>query len=93
MKTYIHAHGFEIWQSIVDGYKEPTIPPISEREIKIGQNNSKSTNALMNVLDESVYTKVLHCKSVREIWDKLQNIYEAYSKVKEDKSSNLYRSV
>jgi hypothetical protein len=24
MKTYIQAHGFEIWQSIVDGYTTPT---------------------------------------------------------------------
>jgi hypothetical protein len=21
MKTYVHAQGFEVWQSIVDGYK------------------------------------------------------------------------
>jgi hypothetical protein len=26
MKTYIQAHGFEIWQSIVDGYTTPTVP-------------------------------------------------------------------
>jgi hypothetical protein len=35
MKTYIQAQGFEIWQSIVDGYKEPTVPPTNEREIKL----------------------------------------------------------
>jgi hypothetical protein len=85
MKTYIHAHGFEIWQSVVDGYKEPTVPPTNERAIKLGQNNSKATNALLNGLCESVYTKVIHCKSAKEIWDKLQNIYEGDSKVKETK--------
>jgi hypothetical protein len=26
MKTYIQAQGFEIWQSIVDGYTTPTVP-------------------------------------------------------------------
>ena len=31
MKTYIYAKGFEIWQSIVDGYKEPAVSPTSER--------------------------------------------------------------
>jgi hypothetical protein len=71
MKTYIHAHGFQIWQSIVDGYKEPAVPPTSKREIKLGQNNSKATNALMNGLGESVHTKVMHCKSTKEIWDKI----------------------
>jgi hypothetical protein len=36
----------------------------------------------MNGLGESIYTKVMHCKSAKEIWDKLQNIYEGDSKVK-----------
>ena len=35
MKTYIQEQGFEMWQSIVDGYKEPTISPTNEKEIKI----------------------------------------------------------
>jgi hypothetical protein len=39
----------------------------------------------MNGLCESVYTKVIHCKSDKEIWDKLQNIYEGDSKVKATK--------
>jgi hypothetical protein len=33
-------------------------------------------------LGESVYTKVMHCKSAKDIWDKLQNIYEGDLKVK-----------
>jgi hypothetical protein len=32
-----------------------------------------------------VFTKVAHCKSAKDIWDKLQNIYEGDSKVKEAK--------
>jgi hypothetical protein len=82
MKTYIQAQGFEICQSIVDGYKEPTVLPISEREIKLDQNNSRATNALLNGLGESIYTKFIHCKSDKDIWDKLQNIYEGDSKIK-----------
>jgi hypothetical protein len=60
MKTYIQEQGFEIWQSVVDGYKEPTVPLTNERTIKIDQNNSKATNALLNGLCESVFTKVIH---------------------------------
>jgi hypothetical protein len=82
MKTYIQAQGFEISKSIVDGYKEPTIPPTNERAMKLGQNNSKATNALLNGLCESIYTKVIHCKSAKYSWDKIQNIYEGDSKVK-----------
>jgi len=39
----------------------------------------------LNGLCESVYSKVIHYKSAKEIWDKLQNIYEGDSKVKEAK--------
>jgi hypothetical protein len=85
MKTYIHAQGFEIWQSIVDGYKEPIGPLTSERAIKLGQNNYKATNALLNGLGELVHTKFMHCKSTKEFWDKLQNIYEGDLKLKETK--------
>jgi hypothetical protein len=39
----------------------------------------------VNGLGESVYTKVMHCKSAKDIWYKIQNIYEGDSKVKEEK--------
>jgi hypothetical protein len=50
--------------------------------MKLDQNNFKSTNALLNGLNETIFTKVAHCKSAEEIWDKLQNIYEGDTKVK-----------
>jgi hypothetical protein len=53
--------------------------------VKLGQNNSKAKNALLNGLSETIFTKVAHCKSTKEIWDKLQNIYEGDSKVKATK--------
>jgi hypothetical protein len=53
--------------------------------VKLGQNNSKATNALLNGLSESIFIKVAHCKSAKEIWDKLRNIYEGDSKVKATK--------
>jgi hypothetical protein len=53
--------------------------------MKLDQNNYKATNALLNGLGETVFTKVAPCKSAKEIWDKLQNIYEGDSKVKEAK--------
>ena len=79
MKKYIQAQGFEIWQSIVNGYTAPIVLPKNEKAMKLGQNNSKSTNALLNGLGESIFTKVAHCKSTKEIWDKLLNIYEEYT--------------
>jgi hypothetical protein len=57
----------------------------NEKEVKLGQNNSKDTNALLNGLSETVFTKVAHCKSTKEIWDKLRNVYERDSKFKATK--------
>ena len=85
MKTYIQAHGFQVWQSIVDGYTTPAVPPTSVKAVKLGENNSKAINALLNGLSDMVFTKVSHCKSANEIWDKLRNIYEVDSKVKTSK--------
>jgi hypothetical protein len=85
MKTYIQAQGFEIWQSIVDGYTVPTVPPTNDKVVKLVQNNSKATNALLNGLNETIFTKVAHCKSTKEIWDKLRNIYEGDTKFKATK--------
>jgi hypothetical protein len=56
--------------------------------VKLVQNNSKAKSALMNGLGESIFTKVAHCKYTKDIWDKLQNIYEGDSKVKETKMQN-----
>ena len=36
-------------------------------------------------LTNSVFTKVMHCNSAKEIWDKLDNIYEGDEKVKRTK--------
>jgi hypothetical protein len=82
MKAYIQAHGFQVWQSIVDGYIAPTVPPTSDKAVKLSENNSKAINALLNGLSDTIFTKVAHCNSAKEIWDKLRNIYEGDSKVK-----------
>jgi hypothetical protein len=56
--------------------------------VKLGQNNSKDKNALMNGLSENLFTKFAHCKSAQEIWEKIQNIYEGDSKFKAAKIQN-----
>jgi hypothetical protein len=53
--------------------------------VKLGENNSKAINALLNGLSDTIFTKVAHCKSDKEIWDKLRNIYEGDSKFKTTK--------
>jgi hypothetical protein len=82
MKAYIQEQGFQVWQSIVDGYIALAVPPTNDKARKLGENNSKVRNALLNGLSDMVFTKVAHCKSAKDIWDKLRNIYKGYSKIK-----------
>jgi hypothetical protein len=35
MRTYIQAQGFQVWQSIVDGYTAPTVPPTNDKAVKL----------------------------------------------------------
>jgi hypothetical protein len=76
MKTYVQAQGFQVWKLVVDGYKEATVLPINNNERKLSLNNSKSKKSLMTGIGDSVYGKFVHCSSEKEIWDKLQNVYE-----------------
>ena len=93
METYVQAHGFQVWKSVVDGYKELVVPPKNDNRKKLSLNNSKTTNALLNGIYDSVYTIVINCSSTKEIWDKLQNIYEGDSKVKETKLQTYRGSI
>jgi hypothetical protein len=54
MRTYLQAQGFRVWQSIVDGYTTPAVPPTNDKVVKLGENNSKVTNALLNGLRDTV---------------------------------------
>jgi hypothetical protein len=82
MKTFLQAHGFDVWKAVVDGYKAPATPPTDKDGKKLSENNLKAKNVILSGLVDSVYVKVMHCDSAKDIWDKLQNVYEGDAKVK-----------
>jgi len=53
-------------------------------------NDAKENNILINGLLEFSYHKVLVCKTAKNVWDKLENIYASDSNVKEAKLQ-IYR--
>jgi hypothetical protein len=85
MKSYMLALGFDVWKSVVDGYTAPATPPTDTAGKKICNDNSRAVNAILGGLTNPIFVKVMHCKSAKEIWDKLEVIYEGDSKVKEAK--------
>jgi hypothetical protein len=69
----------------MNGFKSPTILQTNAVETKPSENNAKATNAILCGLSKSEFIKVIHCVSTKDIWDKLQNIYEGDDKVKKTK--------
>jgi hypothetical protein len=90
MKTYIHAQGFEIWQSIVDGYIVQAVLATNDKAVKLNQNNSKATNSLLNGLGETIFTKVAHCKYSKQQSFKLYRGQFKQLKMKEDDNISSY---
>jgi hypothetical protein len=82
MDFFLQARGFDVWKAIVNGYKAPASPLIDKDEKKLCENNSKAMTIILSGLINSTYVKLVHCDSTKEIWDKLQNVYEGYAKVK-----------
>jgi hypothetical protein len=48
-------------------------------------------NAILEGLSKLEFTKVMHCKSAKNMWDKLENTYEGDDKVKQEKPQ-IHRS-
>jgi hypothetical protein len=46
MKTYVQAHGFDVWRAVVDGYKAPTTPPTDKDGKKLEENDSRDKEIL-----------------------------------------------
>ena len=82
MRVFLQAQGIDVWQVVVNGYNVPASLPISNAGRNIYEGNSKEMNAILSILVESVFVKVMHCETAKEIWDKLKNIYEGDEKVK-----------
>ena len=89
MKTYVQAHGFDVWREVVDGYNALATPPTYKDGKKLEDNDSRAINVILNGFNESIYTKVVHYESTKEIWDKLKNIYEGDAKFKGAKLQNF----
>ena len=82
MRVYLQAQGDKVQKEVLSRYNVPTNPPINTHGKKLYEDNSKAMNAILSGLTETIFVKVMHCKTAKEIWDKLKNIYEGDDKVK-----------
>jgi len=85
MKKYMLVLGFYVWKYVENGYTAPTTLPTYTLGKKICNDKSRIVNVILGGLTNLIFVKVIHYKSAKEIWDKLDVIYEGHSKVKEAK--------
>jgi hypothetical protein len=81
MKLFLQAQGAEVWKVVLSEYDVPVDPPIDTQGKRAYENNSKAMNSILSGLNETVFVKVMHCESTKQIWDNLNNIYEGDDKV------------
>ena len=82
---FLQAQGAKVWTTVLNRYDARVNPPTDNQGKKAYEDNSKAMNAILSGLSETIFVKVMHCKSAKEIWDKLKNIYEGDDKVKGEK--------
>ena len=82
MKCHLMSLGWKVWEATEKEYKIEDQAPTDPVELGQYEGNVKSLNAILNGLTNSVFTKVMRCKTTKQAWDKLKIIYEGASKVK-----------
>ena len=83
MRVYLQVQGDDVWKMIVNTYDIPANPPAANStERKHYEENLKAMSAILSGLTKTVFVKVMHCETAKEIWDKLRNIYEGDDKIK-----------
>jgi hypothetical protein len=81
MRVYLQAQTTDVWKVVPNRYDISANPPTYAHLKKIYEDISKAMNAILSGLTETIFVKVMHCETMKEIWDKLKNIYEGDDKV------------
>ena len=76
MKLFLMAQGLELCQIVEDGYTIPidlsTLGIVEKRRYDC---NSRAASLIMGAVVDSELVKIVHLSMVKELWDKLQNVF------------------
>jgi gag-polypeptide of LTR copia-type/Zinc knuckle len=91
MQVFLRAQDYELWKIVSKG---PAQLPEEEdtwtrEQIKKDTLNWSALNMMQCAIHPKEFSRVSSCKSAKEMWDKLQLIYEGTSEVRETKASIL----
>jgi hypothetical protein len=85
VKNYRTSLGVDICYLVVNGYVIPKNAPTDPNEKNLMSCNSKGIHVILGALEPTIASKVMGCKTAKEVWDKLKSIYEGDPKFKQVK--------
>ena len=81
MTYYLMSLGPEVWHFVQNEYKTTSTLPINQDERKAYIANAKAMNSITSGITDFEFTKIMHCTSAKEMWEKLVGLYDGDSKV------------
>jgi len=91
MEVFLRASNYEVWKVVRSGpYDLPeNEADWTQDQIKKSTLNFSAINIIQCAVHPEEYSRISACKSAKEMWNKLQTIYEGTSEVKETKANML----
>ena len=86
MRCHLMSIGCKIWSSVEKWYKIPDNLPIDRDQVDEYESNANTLNAILKGLADSVFVKVMQCKTTKHAWEKLKITYGGGSKVKKNQT-------
>ena len=85
MIFHLMSLGCKIRSYVEKVYKIPDNLPTNRDELDEYESNVKALNAILKGLADSMFVKVVQCKTTKHAWENLKIAYAGASKVKKSK--------
>eukprot|EP00253_Pinus_taeda_P021467 PITA_21467 len=86
MTYYLMSLRPEVWHFVQNEYKMTSTLPTDPDERKAYIANAKAMNSITSGITDSEFTKIMHCTSAKEMWEKLVGLFDSkISAIKEAK--------
>ena len=85
MEAYLMSLRVDVWSSVLVDYNVLYVPRGDAYGKILYGNNAKAKNSILSGFIKSELVKVMHYKSTKEVWVKLNRSHEGDDKVKKAK--------
>ena len=92
MRNYLET--FDLWDMVVEDKHIPSLPsnPTVAQIKQHGEEKAKRSKAILqNVVSDSIFNKIMNCKTAKEQWDTLKEEYQGSDRTRQMQVLNLKR--